>query len=97
MSQLTMVSGGEYEVDVPLEQARRPHAEPAKRSRKTRESRVLHAERLLSASDVSEIYGVSLRSLWRLLAAGKIPRPDLRVGRLPRWRQETIAAHVQGS
>jgi hypothetical protein len=45
---------------------------------------------LLSPGDLAEIYGVSLRSIWRLLAAGKIPAPDLRIGKLPRWRQESI-------
>ena len=64
---------------------------PDKNARKRR-GLPLGVKPMLSADDVAEFYGVSLRSIWRWVAAGKIPAPDLRLGRrrLPRWRQESI-------
>ena len=34
--------------------------------------------------------GISVRSLDRAAAAGLLPRPDLTIGRSPRWAPETI-------
>jgi hypothetical protein len=66
---------------------------PDKKARKRR-GLPLGVKPMLSAEDVAEVYDVSLRSIWRWVAAGKIPAPDLRLGsgrrRLPRWRQDSI-------
>jgi predicted DNA-binding transcriptional regulator AlpA len=66
---------------------------PAKRAKTTNGSTKLAAlpiKRLLSASELAEFYGVSVRTIWRLVASRRIPQPDMRVGRLPRWKQESI-------
>jgi hypothetical protein len=48
-------------------------------------------EPLLARADLAEVLRTSLRSLDRLAAAGKLPRPDLYLGtRQPRWTAESI-------
>lgn len=48
---------------------------------------------LLSAEKVAELLNISIRTLWRLRAAGKLPAP-VRLGGSVRWRPEEIAAWV---
>ncbi len=45
---------------------------------------------LLSADEVAAMLGVSERTLWRLLSAGKVPQP-VRFGRSTRWRAAEVA------
>lgn len=40
--------------------------------------------------DLAEAIGVSRRFLERELSAGRLPKPDLRLGKVPLWRVETI-------
>lgn len=40
--------------------------------------------------DLAAALGVSRRTLERERSAGRLPRPDLRIGRAPLWRVETI-------
>ncbi len=47
-------------------------------------------DRCLDKSGLAQYLGVSVRSLDRANAAGLLPRPDLVVGRSPRWSPETI-------
>lgn len=47
------------------------------------------APRLLNASEVSALLGVSSRSVYRLSDAGKMPRP-LKVGGSVRWDRQTV-------
>lgn len=47
-------------------------------------------EPLLSLEDPTRVLSCSRRLVERLKAAGELPRPDLRIGRMPRWRPETI-------
>lgn len=51
-------------------------------------------EPLLSVAQAAALIGVHKRTLERLRAAGKFPMHDLVVGRLPRWRPETIRAWI---
>jgi excisionase family DNA binding protein len=44
---------------------------------------------LLSAEEVAAMLGVSERTLWRLLSAGKFPEP-VRFGRSTRWRPADV-------
>lgn len=48
---------------------------------------------LLSAGKLAERLGVSIRTLWRLRAAGKLPHP-IRLGGSVRWRPEDIQAWI---
>ena len=44
----------------------------------------------LDKRGLGRFLGVSVRTLDRAIAAGLLPRPDLVVGRSPRWAPETI-------
>ncbi len=43
----------------------------------------------ISAKQLSQLLGVSLRQVWRLNATGKLPRP-VRLGGSVRWNREEI-------
>ena len=47
------------------------------------------AVQLLSVRDVAEVLAISVRSVWRLRAAGLLPEP-VRVGGAVRWRRSQI-------
>ena len=47
-------------------------------------------EPMLGIVAVAELLGVSRRLIERDRAAGRFPRPDLVIGRMPRWKPETI-------
>lgn len=44
---------------------------------------------LIPVREVARIMNVSTRSVWRLLSAGKLPRP-LRIGGAVRWRRDDL-------
>jgi predicted DNA-binding transcriptional regulator AlpA len=44
----------------------------------------------LRVDDLAVALGMSRRTIERLRSAGRFPAPDLRVGRIPLWRPETI-------
>ena len=49
-----------------------------------------HESRLaISARELAQMLGVSLRQIWRLNASGKLPRP-LRIGGSVRWSRQEI-------
>jgi predicted DNA-binding transcriptional regulator AlpA len=50
----------------------------------------------LRLDEVAESIGISRRALERERAAGRFPRPDLTVGRMPLWRPETIRRWIEG-
>lgn len=47
-------------------------------------------EPLLTLADVADALAVSRRVVERLKASGKLPPPDVRIGKLPRWKPATI-------
>jgi predicted DNA-binding transcriptional regulator AlpA len=52
-------------------------------------------EPLLTMTDLARLLVCDRRTVERLRAAGRLPRPDLHIGRLPRWRLETISAWIE--
>ena len=44
----------------------------------------------LRLDELAAALGISRRALERERAAGRFPRPDLTIGRMPLWRPETI-------
>jgi hypothetical protein len=40
-------------------------------------------------------FGLSRRTFERLRAAGRVPKPDLLVGKVPLWSRETLAAWIK--
>ena len=51
-------------------------------------------EPLLSVRDVADALGCGRRTIERMRSAGKFPRPDLHVGKLPRWKRETLTRWI---
>ena len=45
---------------------------------------------LMTAGDLAESMQIGERTLWRMDAAGEIPRPAKLPGRLKRWRRDEI-------
>lgn len=50
---------------------------------------------LVSAEKLAQQLDISIRTLWRLRAAGKLPAP-VRLGGSVRWRVEEIQAWIDG-
>ena len=50
----------------------------------------------LRLDEVSRALGVSRRAIERERSAGRFPKPDLVIGRMPLWKPETIRAWVEG-
>ncbi len=46
--------------------------------------------------EVARALGISERAFERERSAGRFPRPDLTIGRMPLWRPETIRAWIDG-
>lgn len=46
--------------------------------------------------ELAAALGISLRSLERERSAGRLPRPDRVVGRMPLWSPETIRRWIEG-
>jgi predicted DNA-binding transcriptional regulator AlpA len=53
-------------------------------------------EPLLSTADWLVVLGISRRAFERLRARGLIPKPDVMLGRLPRWKAATVRAWIDG-
>jgi len=59
------------------------------------ESRSQTQRLTLRIEELAEAIGVSRRVLERELSAGRFPKPDLRIGKMPLWRLETISAWLE--
>jgi predicted DNA-binding transcriptional regulator AlpA len=53
-------------------------------------ARALPAPLLWVKCEVWTALGISDRTFDRLLSSGQFPPPDVRVGRMPKWKPETI-------
>lgn len=47
-------------------------------------------EPMLSIDDLAAILSCSRRLVERMRSAGKVPQPDIKIGKMPRWKPETI-------
>jgi hypothetical protein len=45
--------------------------------------------------ELADVLGVSRRAIERERAAGRFPRPDLTIGKMPLWRRETVRAFLE--
>ncbi len=52
-------------------------------------------EPMLSIDDLATLLSCSRRLVERMRAAGKIPLPDMYIGKMPRWRPERIRRWVE--
>jgi predicted DNA-binding transcriptional regulator AlpA len=51
-------------------------------------------EPLLKLDDLPEILGVCRRTVERMRSGGRFPKPDLTLGRMPRWKPSTIRTWI---
>jgi predicted DNA-binding transcriptional regulator AlpA len=49
----------------------------------------------LRLDELAHTLGVSRRTIERERSAGRFPKPDVQVGRMPLWRPETILAWIE--
>lgn len=61
------------------------------------DSRVGEAARLLSTRTLRTLLDCSDRCLRRWVAAGKIPPPDLQIGRSLRWKATTVQEFLESA
>jgi predicted DNA-binding transcriptional regulator AlpA len=47
-------------------------------------------EPMISLNGMADMLAVSRRTVERMRSAGKIPKPDVLVGKMPRWKLETF-------
>jgi len=52
-------------------------------------------EPMLGIDDLAAILSCSRRLVERMRSAGKVPKPDIHVGRCPRWKPATIRAWIE--
>lgn len=50
---------------------------------------------LLRLDEVARSLGFTERTLNRLRSAGKFPKPDVQVGRMPLWKPATVRAWIE--
>jgi hypothetical protein len=53
-------------------------------------------ERMFSIDDLAALLNCSRRLVERMRSSGKVPRPDLKIGKMPRWNPETIRRWMGG-
>jgi len=51
---------------------------------------------MLSIDDLAALLSCSRRLVERMRSAGKVPKPDIKIGKMPRWRVETIRRWIEG-
>ena len=50
----------------------------------------------LRLDELAAALGISRRAIERERSAGRFPKPDLTIGRMPLWRPETITRWLEG-
>ncbi|MGA2701531.1 MAG: helix-turn-helix domain-containing protein [Isosphaeraceae bacterium] len=79
----------------------RPPEEPPPAARQAgppaRPGRTLPAgiEPMLGIDDLAALLSCSRRLVERMRSAGKVPRPDIKIGKMPRWKAATIRAWIE--
>src|SRR5271166_1953253 len=53
-------------------------------------------EPMLSIDDLTALLSCSRRLVERMRSAGKVPKPDIKIGKMPRWKAATIRAWIEG-
>ena len=52
-------------------------------------------EPMLSIHDLATLLSCSRRLVERMRSAGKVPKPDIKIGKMPRWKAATIRARIE--
>lgn len=70
--------------------------EVARLSRELGEARAAQPEALLTSAQVADLAAVSVRTMWRMVAAGQLPQPVRYNRKLVRWRRAEVVAFLSG-
>jgi predicted DNA-binding transcriptional regulator AlpA len=70
-------------------------SEPMAGARSTRPSLPAGLEPMVTTEDFVALLRCNRRTFERLRSAGKLPRPDIQLGRMPRWRAQTIREWIE--
>jgi len=70
---------------------------PADPRPEARPGRTLPAgiEPMLGIDDLAALLSCSRRFVERMRSAGKVPKPDIKIGKCPRWKPATIRAWIE--
>src|SRR5262245_6296558 len=52
-------------------------------------------EPMLGIDDLATLLSCSRRLVERMRSAGKVPKPDIKIGKMPRWKPETIRRWIE--
>lgn len=52
-------------------------------------------EPLVTKSDLERILQIDSRTIDRMRSTGKLPKPDLFLSRMPRWKASTVRAWIE--
>jgi predicted DNA-binding transcriptional regulator AlpA len=52
-------------------------------------------EPLIGIDDLAVLLNCCRRLVERMRSAGKIPKPDIKIGKMPRWKATTIRAWIE--
>ncbi len=50
---------------------------------------------MLDAKAIADLLGIGVRTLWRWISSNQFPAPDLRKGRVIRWRLSTVQSWIE--
>ena len=86
-------------IDREPEASARPQAGPHPQGGESTRGRTLPAsiEPMLHIDDLAALLSCSRRLVERMRSAGKLPKPDIHVGRCPRWKPATIRDWIERS
>jgi predicted DNA-binding transcriptional regulator AlpA len=53
-------------------------------------------EPLVTKADLEQILQIDSRTIDRMRSSGKLPKPDLFLSRMPRWKASTVRDWIEG-
>jgi hypothetical protein len=72
----------------------RPPEAPRPKAARSRRFLPAGIEPMLGIDDVAARLAVCRRVVERMRSAGEIPKPDIKIGKMPRWKFETIEGWI---
>lgn len=49
---------------------------------------------MICIAEASKVLKIGVRTLWRWSTSGRFPKPDLKIGKVVRWKKTTISEWV---
>lgn len=54
-------------------------------------------DELLTIRDIAMFTKISVRTLWKMISEESFPQPDLRRGKIVRWKRSTLVHWIDGT